>query len=400
MALEDSGRAIGAATRILRERLLARLQTLLSDVTVGRPEPPRGNINNPRLNLFLYEVQIDGHLRNQPLDEGQPAPLWLVLRYLLTPFDRDGESDSISAHELLGLGMRELQDLNFLAANGNVALNDSPDMLKITFEDASTELLSKLMQGSEEHYRCSTAFQVRPVMIAPGTPPEYALLVGVDYQNNAIIGEDGIRIPVLPSLGPAITRVTPPRFEVGDTVTVEGSDLHLSGLSVRLGPIELPVTTQRPDRLTFDVAPALANGATISAAEHPLAIVQQLPNGKRRSSNLAGAGLMPRVTAAARRTSLTASGLVFGFIDLDGELLGTTTDDLFVALYADGRTVRMLDRQVTPPAPPPPPAVPLQTRASVEIPEALAVPAGPYRVIVRVNGQQARNSPPVMLTVP
>ena len=202
MALEDSGRAIGATTRILRERLLARLQTLLSDVTVGRPEPPRGALNNPRLNLFLYEVQVDGHLRNQPLDEGQPAPLWLVLRYLLTAFDRDGESDSISAHELLGLGMRELQDLNFLTANGNVALNDSPDILKITFEDASTELLSKIMQGSEERYRCSSAFQVRPVMIAPGTPPEYALLVGVDYQNNAIIGEDGIRIPVLPLLGP------------------------------------------------------------------------------------------------------------------------------------------------------------------------------------------------------
>ena len=76
---------------------------------------------------------------------------------------------------------------------------------------------------------------------------------------------------------------------------------------------------------------------------------------------------MPRVTAAARRTSLAAGGLVFGFIDLDGELLGTTTDDLFVALYADGRTVRMLDRQVTPPAPPPPPPVPPQTRASVEL---------------------------------
>ena len=345
-------------------------------------------------------MQVDGHLRNQPLDEGQPAPLWLVLRYLLTAFDRSGESDTVLSHELLGLGMRELQDLNFVAATGNLALNDSPDMLKITFEDASTELLSKLMQGSEERYRCSVAFQVRPVMITAGTPPEYSLLVGVDYQNNAIIGEDGVQIPVLPSLGPAITRISPPRFEVGDSVTVEGNDLHLSGLSVRLGAIELSVTAQRPDRLTFDVAPALANGATISAGDHPLSVVQQLPNGKRRSSNLLGAGLMPRVTAATRRTSLTATGLIFGFIDFDGELLGTVDDDLFVALYANGRTLRMLDRQVTPPAPPPPPPVPPQTRASVELPEELAVPAGPYRVIVRVNGQQARNSPPIMMTVP
>ncbi|MBX6323607.1 MAG: IPT/TIG domain-containing protein [Rhodospirillaceae bacterium] len=275
----------------------------------------------------------------------------------------------------------------------------APTSSRLTFEDATTELLSKLMQGAEEHYRCSAAFQVRPVMIAPGTPPEYALLVGVDYQNNVVIGEDGVRIPVLPSLGPAITRVSPPRFETGATVTVEGSDLHLSGLSVRLGPVELPVTTQRPDRLAFEVAPALANGSTISAGEHPLSVVQALPGGRRRSSNLLGAGLMPRVTVAARRTSLTGGGLVFGFIDLDGELLGTARDDLFVALYADGRTVRMLDRQVAPPAPPPPP-VPPQTRASVELPEAQAVPPGPYRVIVRVNGQQARNSPPILMTVP
>jgi Pvc16 N-terminal domain/IPT/TIG domain len=397
MAFEDSGRAIGAVTRLLRDRLQARLQSSLSDVTVGRPEPPRGAVNNPRLNLFLYGVQFDGHLANLSLDEGQPAPLWLVLRYLLTAFDRNGESDSINSHELLGQGMRELQDLNFLAANGIVALNDSPDMLKITFEDASTELLSKLMQGSDEKYRCSVAFQVRPVMIATGTPPEYSLLVGVDYQNSVIIGEDGIQIPVLPSLAPAITSVSPARFEVGATVTVQGVDLHLPGLAVRMGPIELPVTSQRPDRLTFVVVPALANGTTISAGNHPLAVVQTLPNGKRRSSNLLGAGLMPRVTAAAARTNLTAAGLVFGFLDLDGELLGSSDDDLFVALFANGRTVRMLDRQVAPPAPPPPPPVPAQTRASVELPEALAVPTGAYRVIVRVNGQQARNSPPLAL---
>jgi hypothetical protein len=52
-----------------------------------------------------------------------------------------------------------------LSANSIVALNDSPDMLKITFEGASTELLSKLMQGGDEKYRCSVAFQVRPVMM-------------------------------------------------------------------------------------------------------------------------------------------------------------------------------------------------------------------------------------------
>jgi predicted phage tail protein len=48
-----------------------------------------------------------------------------------------------------------------------------------------------------------------------------------------------------------------------------------------------------------------SNGATISAGNHPLAVVQTLPNGKRRSSNLLSAGLTPRVTAVAGRTQVT-----------------------------------------------------------------------------------------------
>src|SRR4051812_46810770 len=102
MALADTGRAIGAVTQLLQNRLLAGLGSLVGDVTVGRPEPRPGMaITNPPLNLFLYEVRFDGHLRNQPLDEGQPPPLWLVLHYLLTAFDEQGESDSPDAHALL-----------------------------------------------------------------------------------------------------------------------------------------------------------------------------------------------------------------------------------------------------------------------------------------------------------
>src|SRR5437016_3668007 len=74
MTFADSGRAIGAVTQLLHDRLLVG-PLGLADVTVGRPEPPAGGAAAPRLNLFLYEVHFDGFMRNHALDEGQPGGL-------------------------------------------------------------------------------------------------------------------------------------------------------------------------------------------------------------------------------------------------------------------------------------------------------------------------------------
>src|SRR5260370_37918719 len=114
MALASTSRAVGAVTQTLRERLTALLGADVNQVTVGRPEPPAGNILGSRLNLFLYEIHVDEYLRNESLDDGQPAPLWLVLHHLITAFDENGESDNIEAHDILGAGMRALHAINFL----------------------------------------------------------------------------------------------------------------------------------------------------------------------------------------------------------------------------------------------------------------------------------------------
>ena len=111
MPLTDSSRAIGAVTGLLAQRI-----ELLTghNITIGRPEPPNGNgagISNPRLNLFLYEAVFDGNLRNTPLDKGQEAPLWLVVRYVMTPFDEEGDSDTADAYRVLGDGLHALQSL-------------------------------------------------------------------------------------------------------------------------------------------------------------------------------------------------------------------------------------------------------------------------------------------------
>ena len=62
-------------------------------MTVDRPRPPANGGGVPaggRLNLFLYETSFDPTLRNVPLEDGRPAPLWLVLKYLLTAFRTGG----------------------------------------------------------------------------------------------------------------------------------------------------------------------------------------------------------------------------------------------------------------------------------------------------------------------
>ena len=311
MALADSGRAIGAVTQLLQSRLFGALGSLpqapIQEVTVGRPEPKPTAGTKPRLNLFLYEVEFDGHLMNVSLDAGQPAPAWLVLRYLMTAFDNEGESDSTRAHEILGQGIRVLQASNFLSptAQTTPALGDNPDLLKLTFEDASSELLSRLMQGSDERYRCSVAFQVRPVLVAPAEPPSYSLLVGVDYLGGTVPGEDAVHVPVLASLGPEITRLDPDTPETGEEVTVEGIDLHLGALSVLLGSERLGATSQKPDRLTFRVPSSLEDGTRLSAGSHAVYVEQALPAGRRRKSNPLLAGLWPHPARPAGEPCLT-----------------------------------------------------------------------------------------------
>lgn len=399
MAFADTKNAIGKVTKLLVDHLSSKTG-LTGKVVAGRPEPSNGA--DHLLNIFLYEAFFDPSLKNLPLDEGQPAPLWLVLKYLLTAFDDAGNSDTIQAHEYLGWGIRALQELNFLYPSSSIdieilkALQDNPEPLKITFDETPADLLSKLMQGSDEKYRFSIGFQVRPVMIATGETPSYSLLVGVDYTKSPleVIGEKGVKIPVIPSMGPAITSISPSKFEVDSTVTILGSDLNLSGLSVMLGSAELSVTAQRPDRLECLIDGAIKSGGVISAGSHPISVVQTLPTGRRRSSNLLVGELLPTLKTATSGSLHAVSGPpsgIAGNIEMTGTLLGREEDDIFVALYKDGEIVRVFDAPFT--------FTPDQTGLTLQIEDSAPVTSGNYRIILRINGQQAKNSPEVTLIV-
>ena len=398
MALADSSRAIGAVTGLLTERI----EHLTShNVTVGRPEPPsaNGGIENPRVNLFLYEALFDPHLKNTPLDEGQEAPLWLVLRYLVTPFDETGESDTTGAFSILGDGLRALQALAYLpvtalSAEDQAALDANPEQLTVTFGEASSSLLSNVMQGSEEKYRFSMTFEVRPVMIAPVSPAAYSLLVGIDYTAPppGLQSDGGVAISVEPTLGSVIERVTPTSFRAGDPpVRIEGRDLDQDGLQVQLGPVLLPLTRDAAGNRVFDPTTATLGGDAISAASHPLSVLRTLSTGRKRASNLVVVNLLPALSAVTHVPADPQVPEDLPELDLRGFHLGAGEDDTIVALYRDGATVRSFDDVVDAPGAPP---AQTHRRARLGPP---ALPAGAYRVIVRVNGQQARESPEVTI---
>jgi len=387
MALGDSLRAIGAVTRLLQERL----SDAGFDVSVGKPEEAASRNTDAKLNLFLYETVLDPHLRNVSLRDGEAPPLWLVLKYLLTAFDIDESSDTAAAHELLGSGMAALQRMSYLTLAPpldlavRLALENNPEPLKLTFDESSADLLSKIMQGADERYRLSVAFQVRPVMIVPDSLPRNALLVGVDYTTApvTIIGQDGVRIDVIPSMGAVLERIEPERFEAGESFRIYGREFG-GDIDVVLGGVELTLDERHVDHLvvTAEGSPGapLASGATLSAGETPLVVRRQLSPGRTRSSNMLAARLLPTVTSGS---------FVAGDLRLQGILLGDATDDVMVIMLraADGVAVRRFDTVVT--------TANQQTLTVAGAQAALA--AGSYRAILLVNNQQAKASPLVVV---
>lgn len=372
MALADSTHAVGAVSRLLKARLAAP-RTQAAAVSIGRPEAAIAQ-GGPKFNLFLYQVQFDGHMRNHPLDEGQPAPLWLVLHYLLTAIDDSRDSDSDLAHDLLGEGLLALQELNFLHPDSPELLGN-PEPLKITFDSADAELLSKLMQGTDERYRVSAAFQVRPVMIAPSKEPSYAPLV-------RFVGPpDDQGVSVLPSLGPRLDRVEPARLQSGETLTLKGLDFNQYFSEVRVGNVALPVSAVGSEGLQVTIP----QNTPLSAGAHLVQAVRALPGGRSITSNALLVHLLPVLESADARNLAGSGRRRHGSVELKGRQLGGESDSIFVAFFRNGAVQLMLECRGSAE----------QTQLNAVVPPEQALERGKYRIILRVNGEQAVNSPEV-----
>jgi len=406
MPLADTSRAIGAVTEALKERLESPSRGTGKPVSVGRLDQSSGS--GEHLNLFLYEINFDPHLKNTSLNEGEKPPVWLVLKYLLTAFESTTDSDSPDAHKLLGAAIRAIQQDDLLKLDGLAIDTDplapNPSSLFVTFDESTSDLVARLTQGTDETPRLSIAFQVRPVMIAPSEPGDYSLLVGVDYtQPPTVLQKDYVGLDVIPSMGAVIDRIEPKGFELDEEVTIFGTDMHITNLTVILGSVELGVTMQQPDRLKFKVNDAVITAAGISAGSYPVTVALTLSGtGKKRKSNAVMGNLVPTVSSALPNipppaipvantvTTIAAAPPIpkraHARIDITGKLLGKDTDDVIVAFYRNGKVEKMFDALTFPNAP-------AQTALRFTIPAADAVTAGDHNLIVIVNGQQSPMSP-------
>jgi hypothetical protein len=374
MAFSETKEAIGAVSEMLQTKLIAKTGV---PVTISSPESAaKSNAEGEKLNIFLYQIDFDASLKNYPLDAGQLPPLWVVLHYLITAFDTSKESDTIDAHKLLGRGLAALQDLNFLRPNpaspSDAPLLSNPEPLKMTFNIADAELLSKIMQGSDEKYRVSSAFQIRPVMIMPESLPSFAPVVKT-------IGPPAAPgIVVIPSMGPKLTKLTPERFEAGATLTIEGLDM--GGITeVCFGDTcYIPTITGTGDKMEVTVPLA----TTLSPGSYPVTGVRVLPSGRRFSSNALLGHMLPTLATAVVGALTPSGGKLFGDLTLTGTRLGGPDDGIFVALYKDGKTAVMVE--VT--------GVVAQNTLTASVTIDKAIPTGTYLVILRVNGEQATNA--------
>ena len=380
MPLSESRNAIGAVAGHLATQL-----TQLTDantVDVGRPEQAAGfGDPGPKLNLFCYAFTHDASMRNIPLDRGQEAPIWLCLKFLMTAIDSGRQTDSEDALELLGQGMLALRRIDFQRPDA-LSLADNPEPIKVSFDQSTVELLSMIMQGAEEEYRLSAAFDVRPVMLAEVVAGGGAPLirsVGAPAQPGVL---------VIPSLGPRVDRVEPEGFVLGDEITLEGGDLAGDQIEICFDDICIPVPAANVAndevRLTVPSPPQ----ADIPAGPHAMTLVKILPNGRRFSSNAALGRLRPLVSTATPGPLVAEGPNLHGPLAITGNRLGGPDDQIFVGFYRAGEVQLLIEVAGTA----------AQTSLNFTVPVDDALPPGPYRIVVRVNGEQAVDAPEVSWT--
>lgn len=229
------------------------------------------------------------------------------------------------------------------------------------------------MQSSEEKYRLSASIQVRPVMIAASEPPTYAPAI----KTIGPAGSEGV--VVLPTMGPLLKSLSPKKFIAGQELVLNGSSISREFEQVCIGGQCFPLVFENSTNVKVTVPAAVA----LSAGSYPIFIKRVLASGREFSSNALLGHLLPSLTNATPVGLTNVAGKVTGTLNLTGVRLGGINDSIFVTFYQNGQVVQMLEATGSV----------LQTSISVTVTNALD--QGVYYIILRVNAEQAQDSPEV-----
>jgi hypothetical protein len=409
--------AVAAVGLTLQALLADRVQHPSGDgtavpVNLGAPGPdrdPEGAIDEPRVNLFLYQVVENGYLKNQEiLGRGHPGtyghpPLSLDLRYLVTVFgSRMGGTflDETPAHQLLGSAMQVLND-NALITGALVtrrppagrlildpALRDESEAIKVTLHPLGLEELYNVWTALELSYRLSVAYEVSVVQIESTRPRRHPRPVGEPPLAGPRVVAVPLRRPQLTSIGvrragdPLRLERSVPYVRIGDTLVLHGSRLSGGGLVVRLGRLEVPPTTVATAGDTIEVD--IPDDALLAPGTHTVAVAAIVPGmpGAAVASGGVPIVLVPQVSGvsvAGRRLTVTGTRLLDGAAPAE-ILVGDTIVER--AAYQAGSTDTAVDVLLADTLP----AFPAAARVSGALAPFPALP-GSFDMSIRVGAE-------------
>lgn len=359
-----------------------------------------------RINLFLYQTQINGAWRNmdmprqiKPNETGQP-PLALDLFYLLTAYERDDGDSSVIAHRLLGRAMRVLHDHPLLGADEirtalpNNDLADQIERIRITPQPMAVDEFSKLWTTFQVGYRISAAYHVSVVLIESTRSSRTPLPVLTRGADDTGVNAQADLIPPFPTITSVSPVVQPPGSEssavLGNDLLIIGHDLDGTNVSAEVShprlpnPVALPapsnatataitvnlsnqpqnfpagiytisVSVIRPgetferttNSLPFAVAPQILSNPAINAVRNVNEITITLACSPemlpaQRVALLLGGDEVPAEPHPTQTGNLT-------FIAKDDPPGKFAAGDYFVRLRVDGVDSLLIDRSVQPP---------------------------------------------------
>jgi hypothetical protein len=214
--------AIGLVSESLRNLLLGEMQ-LTVNVTILAPD--EGG-SNPRINLFLYQVQENPAFKNNDwqLKPGfnnilVPPPLSLNLFYLMTPYaQNDGQTGNATAHGILGEAMRVFYENSTVpAAYLSDGLENANEQIQIIQNSLDMEELARVWSTFTQPFRLSVLYQISVVQIDAIREKEMAERV------TKIKAPDTER----PFAPPIVDGITPMSGVAGTVITFHGQ--HLGG---------------------------------------------------------------------------------------------------------------------------------------------------------------------------
>jgi hypothetical protein len=338
-----SFQAIAGVSRTLRRLLLDRIEAPGPLVTIAPPDVHVDGAIGRRVNLYLYQIGENGHLKNQelpgaahPNEYGHP-PLALELHYLVTAYgETEASPDAdLQAQMALGDAMLVLHDFPIVdedllvtrPAAGTVGdpildavLQNEFEQVKICLEPAGVDELAKIWTAlPQANFRRSVSYQVSVVQLESRRARRAALPVRTRRVHVGTLRRpriaDAFRTPA-PGGPPGDARVA-----ILQELTILGSGFTGLETRVKLGAADPIVVTPLGDgeiHVTVPDDPRLQPGPLVlqvlvtrdgEAVEGALDTGIVVPSPQVQRSNQTVVTLVPGVTTAtADATLITVLG--------------------------------------------------------------------------------------------